>query len=371
MFGMFEEAHALLELATGKRQRRDLSAPTISSAPHFGEDPLLHMLCKNRNTTTSDNRSSNNISSSDSDDRNTKRARKEIVVEEEEEQMVGSLTMSERKIKVNKYLVKRARRIKNRLEGKSHQYAGRTKFANARRRVKGRFVTLEFMSDKGIKYDSEKTGWVCATLGNKVFPTADEAVRAVDAGTAPVAANANSTVAAKGNATAAVDARRRRGAKGKHTQNLVSAALATSASANGYHLEFLSGKGIKFDSENTRWVCSTLDNKFFPTADEAVRAVAAGADAAATAADAAVNASAAVDARRCQSFSTKKVPIVQPLKKGEVPTSQAMLRCIIFTKTTRSVPKHPDVSSSEMSLTSRLQRMEEETAELDRSTNSH
>lgn len=95
--------------------------------------------------------------------------------------MVGPLTITERRIKVKKYLLKRERRLKNRLEGKGHQYAGRTKFANARRRVKGRFVTLEFMSAKGIKFDSEKPGWVCSTLDSKVFPTADEAVRAVDA----------------------------------------------------------------------------------------------------------------------------------------------------------------------------------------------
>ena len=80
---------------------------------------------------------------------------------------------------------------KNRLEGKSHKYQGRTKFANARRRVKGRFVTLEFMNERGIKFDSEKPGWVCSTLDDKVFLTAGEAVAAVDAsrGIVPVVKN--------------------------------------------------------------------------------------------------------------------------------------------------------------------------------------
>ena len=100
---------------------------------------------------------------------------------ERDDDMIGPLTRIERKAKVAKYLEKRARMKKNRLEGKSHKYQGRTKFANARRRVKGRFVTLEFMNERGIKFDSEKPGWVCSTLDGAVFLTADEAVKAVDA----------------------------------------------------------------------------------------------------------------------------------------------------------------------------------------------
>ena len=102
-----------------------------------------------------------------------------------QEEMIGSLTLTERRLKVQAYLVKRTRMLKNRQS--KHKYNGRTKFANARRRVKGRFVTLEFMQVRGIKFDSEKPGWVCSTLSNKVFLTSDEAVKAVDA------ANGNTT----------------------------------------------------------------------------------------------------------------------------------------------------------------------------------
>ena len=105
------------------------------------------------------------------------------------EEMVGSLTVSERKLKVDAYLKKRARQLTNRLEGKTHQYAGRTKFANARRRVKGRFVTLEFMQIRGIKFDSEKPGWVCSSLNDAVFLTADDAVKAVDNNTVLMSTN--------------------------------------------------------------------------------------------------------------------------------------------------------------------------------------
>ena len=52
---------------------------------------------------------------------------------ERDDDMIGPLTRIERKAKVAKYLEKRARMKKNRLEGKSHKYQGRTKFANARR----------------------------------------------------------------------------------------------------------------------------------------------------------------------------------------------------------------------------------------------
>ena len=37
------------------------------------------------------------------------------------------------------------------------------------------------MNERGIKFDSEKPGWVCSTLDGAVFLTADEAVKAVDA----------------------------------------------------------------------------------------------------------------------------------------------------------------------------------------------
>ena len=116
-----------------------------------------------------------------------------LVVQPQEE-MIGSLTLTERRLKVQAYLAKRTRMLKNRQSRhkyKSHKYQGRTKFANARRRVKGRFVTLEFMNERGIKFDSEKPGWVCSTLDDKVFLTADEAVAAVDAsrGIVPVVKN--------------------------------------------------------------------------------------------------------------------------------------------------------------------------------------
>ena len=101
-----------------------------------------------------------------------------------EEKMIGAYTATERKALLEKYFKKRERMKKNRLEGKGHQYMGRTKFANARPRVKGRFVGIEFMNSRGIKFDSEKPGWVCSTLGGKVFTTADEAVNAVDAANA-------------------------------------------------------------------------------------------------------------------------------------------------------------------------------------------
>ena len=94
---------------------------------------------------------------------------------------IGAYNMTERKALLNKWFEKRARMKKNRLEGKSHQYMGRTKFANARPRVKGRFVPIKFMDDRGIKFISEKSGWVCATLGGKVFASAHDAVEAVDA----------------------------------------------------------------------------------------------------------------------------------------------------------------------------------------------
>jgi hypothetical protein len=105
----------------------------------------------------------------------------EVAAQHAENKTVGAYSMTERRALLNKWYTKRARMKKNRLEGKSHQYMGRTKFANARPRVKGRFVPIKFMDDRGIKFDSEQSGWVCATLGGKVFATAHDAVQAVDA----------------------------------------------------------------------------------------------------------------------------------------------------------------------------------------------
>ena len=142
MFNAFLDAHALLEeVASKKRKRDNILLPSVTDANTSGTDSQKIAL------------------------------------------YVGPLTVSQRKHKVDRYLAKRARMLKNRVDGKNrstHQYAGRTKFANARRRVKGRFVTLEFMQKRGIKFDSEKPGWVCSTLNGRVFLTADEAVKAVD-----------------------------------------------------------------------------------------------------------------------------------------------------------------------------------------------
>lgn len=95
---------------------------------------------------------------------------------------------SERRSKVDKWLKKRARMIanqkKNALKKKSRcRYVGRTKFAMSRRRVKGRFVSLKFLNDRGIKFDSNvkpEAGWVCSTLGGKVFLSLEDAMKAVD-----------------------------------------------------------------------------------------------------------------------------------------------------------------------------------------------
>lgn len=94
----------------------------------------------------------------------------------------------ERRSKVDKWLKKRARMIanqkKNALKKKSRcRYVGRTKFAMSRRRVKGRFVSLKFLNDRGIKFDSNakpEAGWVCSTLGGKVFLSLEDAMKAVD-----------------------------------------------------------------------------------------------------------------------------------------------------------------------------------------------
>ena len=94
---------------------------------------------------------------------------------------IGIYTLKQRKKRLKKWYRKRARIIKNQLEGKLHQYTGRTKFAHHRPRVKGRFAKTKFMEKLGIKFDSTRPGWVCETLGGVVFATADEAVTAVEA----------------------------------------------------------------------------------------------------------------------------------------------------------------------------------------------
>ena len=37
------------------------------------------------------------------------------------------------------------------------------------------------MDERGIKYENAQKGWRCTTLNDAVFPTADEAVEALDA----------------------------------------------------------------------------------------------------------------------------------------------------------------------------------------------
>jgi hypothetical protein len=94
---------------------------------------------------------------------------------------IGRFTLKQREKMMKRWKRKRARQLKRRNDGPTHQYEGRTKFANARPRVDGRFVTTKFMSDRGIHYDQATAGWVCSTLGGSRFQTAEEAVRAVDA----------------------------------------------------------------------------------------------------------------------------------------------------------------------------------------------
>ena len=94
---------------------------------------------------------------------------------------IGRFTLKQREKMVKRWKRKRARQLKRQSDGPTHQYEGRTKFANARPRVDGRFVTTKFMSDRGIHYDQATAGWVCSTLGGSRFQTAEEAVRAVDA----------------------------------------------------------------------------------------------------------------------------------------------------------------------------------------------
>ena len=102
---------------------------------------------------------------------------------------IGSLTTKERRARVDKWLKKRARMIARRKENASKKtktmgrYVGRTKFAMSRRRVKGRFVSLKFLNERGIKFDSgaePQSGWVCSTLGGKVFVELEDALNAVN-----------------------------------------------------------------------------------------------------------------------------------------------------------------------------------------------
>eukprot|EP00946_MAST-07B_sp_MAST-7B-sp1_P001172 g1172.t1 len=102
---------------------------------------------------------------------------------------IGPLTAEERRVRVDKWLKKRARMIARQRENGSKKrktigrYVGRTKFAMSRRRVKGRFVSLKFLNERGIKFDSgakPQSGWVCSTLGGRVFAELEDALKAVD-----------------------------------------------------------------------------------------------------------------------------------------------------------------------------------------------
>ena len=102
---------------------------------------------------------------------------------------IGPLTAEERRARVDRWLKKRARMIARQRENSSKKrknigrYVGRTKFAMSRRRVKGRFVSLKFLNERGIKFDSgakPQSGWVCSTLGGRVFVELEDALKAVD-----------------------------------------------------------------------------------------------------------------------------------------------------------------------------------------------
>ena len=103
--------------------------------------------------------------------------------------LIGKLTTKQRRAKVDKWLKKRALMIARQKENSKKKktmgrYVGRTKFAMSRRRVKGRFVSLAFLNERGIKFDSgakPQGGWVCSTLGGKVFVELQDALEAVDA----------------------------------------------------------------------------------------------------------------------------------------------------------------------------------------------
>ena len=190
IFDAFLDAHELLESAADKKRTHYLSATEnqmlepLSKTEFRTATGTDHYTFRRQNITSATGHNGhyghNNMSTSSSTRGSAPQMGNSGRIERDDD-MVGPLTRLERKAKVQKYLLKRARMKKNRLEGKGHKYQGRTKFANARRRVKGRFVTLEFMNIRGIKFDSEKPGWVCSSLNSKVFLTADEAVKAVDA----------------------------------------------------------------------------------------------------------------------------------------------------------------------------------------------
>jgi hypothetical protein len=180
MFAAFLDAHALLEMTSKKTQRNDYS-PSLPLSPvsttlNYATNDKKRKRCKKKVAVKADTGAAALLVINSSTV-----GRKSGAGGEQEEGYIGSLTISERREKVQKYLIKRRRMLNNLKMKKSYPYKGRTRFANARRRVKGRFVTLEFMQVRGIKFDSEKPGWVCSSLGDKVFRTADAAVKAVDA----------------------------------------------------------------------------------------------------------------------------------------------------------------------------------------------
>jgi hypothetical protein len=94
---------------------------------------------------------------------------------------IGRFTVKQRQKMLKRWYKKRARILKRFQEGAVGKYQGRTNYAIARPRVKGRFVTTKFMDERGIKYENAQKGWRCTTLNDAVFPTADEAVEALDA----------------------------------------------------------------------------------------------------------------------------------------------------------------------------------------------
>ena len=90
--------------------------------------------------------------------------------------MIGSLTLEERRAKVQRWLEKRRKQKTSR---KETRYKGRRRFAKARPRVRGRFVKIEFLQQMGIYFDNRDGTWLCKNLGRS-FVTADEAVVAVE-----------------------------------------------------------------------------------------------------------------------------------------------------------------------------------------------
>ena len=93
-------------------------------------------------------------------------------------EIIGTITRGERRRKIQRWLLKRARR---RQRPSKARYKGRMRFANARPRVKGRFVKIEFMNKMGLTFDTKKGAWFSLKL-QKHFFSADEAVRQVESG---------------------------------------------------------------------------------------------------------------------------------------------------------------------------------------------